>query len=132
MFKFKGNRKPSKGFTLLEVLISLSILTVALIAIYQSFSSSVFILSSTKNLWKAMVYSHNELTRWERSVNAPISITQGKFEKGHQLAGLTWLREISDASPFPGILIRKVSFQIQWQEAGNDYSYEAEIYIKPD
>ncbi|MBF0277622.1 MAG: prepilin-type N-terminal cleavage/methylation domain-containing protein [SAR324 cluster bacterium] len=132
MYKFKGSSKTFPGFTLLEVLIALSILTVALIAIYQAFSSSVFILSSTKNLWKAMTHSHNELTRWERSVSAPVSIAQGEFEEDHELAGLNWIREISDVSPFPGILVRKVSYQVLWTEAGKDYSYDAQIYIKPN
>ena len=79
-----------------------------------------------------MSHSHNELTHWERSVNAPLSIAQGVFEDDHELAGFGWLREISDVSPFPGILVRKVAYQIQWQEAGNDYTYDAEIYIKPN
>lgn len=126
------SKNPPQGFTLLEVLIALSILTLTLISIYQSFTSSVFILSSTKNLWQAMVYSHNELTQWERSVNAPVSIAQGQFDEDHQLAGALWLREISDVSPFPGIFVRKVAYKIQWQEGTHNYSYNAEIYIKPD
>lgn len=123
-----------QGFTLLEVLVALSILTIALISIYQAFASSTFLLSSTKNLWAAMVYSHNELTRWERSVNAPLSIAQGKFEEGQALAGASWVREISDVFPFPGLFlqIRKVAYEIQWQEGNNNYSYHAEIFIKPD
>ena len=124
--------EPVTGFTLLEVLIALSILTMVLITIYQSFSSSVFLLSSTKNLWNAMTHTQNELTRWERSVNAPISIAQGTFEEDHELAGFNWIREISDVSPFPGVFVRKVEYEIQWQEGGQDYSYDAEIYIHPD
>ena len=122
----------TNGFSLLEVLIALSILTVVLITIYQSFTSSVFLLSSTKNLWNTMIYTQNELTRWERSVYAPISIVQGTFEEKHELAGFNWMREISDVSPFPGVIVRKVEYEIQWQEGGQDYSYNAEIYIHPN
>ncbi len=122
----------AKGFTLFEVLIALSIVTLVLVALYQSFTSSVFLLSSTKNLWDAMTHAQNELTRWERSVNAPLSIAQGTFEEKHQLAGFDWKREISDLSPFPGVIVRKVDYEIRWRERGRDYSYNAEIYIHPN
>ncbi|MBF0288423.1 MAG: prepilin-type N-terminal cleavage/methylation domain-containing protein [SAR324 cluster bacterium] len=121
-----------KGFTLLEILIAIAILSITLISIYQSFSSSTLILSSTKNLWKAMTYSHNELTKWERSVSTRTSIAQGEFPEGHALAGFSWLRTIADVAPFPGIFVRKVSYRLQWQEGLNEYSYDAEIYIKPN
>ena len=42
------------GFTVLEVLVSFSILALILMALYQSYSSSIFVLSSTTNLWNAM------------------------------------------------------------------------------
>ncbi len=125
-------KTPKTGFTLLEILIAVAILAVTLISIYQSFSSSTLILASTKNLWKAMTYSHNELTRWERSVVAPTSIAQGEFPESHPLTGFSWLRTIIDVAPFPGIFVRKVHYQLQWQEGINEYSYDAEIYIKPD
>ena len=124
----------AQGFTLLEVLVALSILTVVLLSLYQAFTSSVFLLASTKNLWAAMVYSHNELNRWERSVSAPVSMAQGEFDTDHELAGANWTREISDVFPFPmgPLKIRKVAYRIQWQEGNNDSSYHAKIFIKPD
>ena len=50
-----------EGFTILEVLISLSILVLTLMVLFQSFSTSIFILSSTNNLWKAISFAQNEL-----------------------------------------------------------------------
>ncbi len=120
------------GFTLLEVMVAMSILTLALLSLYQSFSSSLFVLTSTQNLWEAMKYSQNELVRWERSVSAPVSIAQGEFDGDHPLAGSRWTREISDVMPLPGIVVRKVALEIKWREQNSDYSYNAEIYIKPN
>ena len=71
--------KLPRGFTVLEVLVAMSILVVTLIAIYQSFSTSLFILTSTQNLWRAITGSQNELLRWERSLNAPVSLAQGEI-----------------------------------------------------
>lgn len=69
------------GFTVIEVMVSLSILTLTLIAIYQSFGVSLFVISSTENLWKAMSYSQNELYRWERSFDSKVSVAQGEFDE---------------------------------------------------
>ena len=46
--------KTKSAFSVLEVLIALSILSITLMAVYQSFASSLFVLQSTKTLWKAM------------------------------------------------------------------------------
>ncbi len=57
----RNSKVRKKGFTVLEVLVSLSILVLTLMALYQSFSTSIFVLSSTTNLWKAMSHAQNEL-----------------------------------------------------------------------
>ncbi|MBF0352404.1 MAG: prepilin-type N-terminal cleavage/methylation domain-containing protein [SAR324 cluster bacterium] len=126
------NRRTPKGFSVLEVLVAISILTTMLIAIYQSFSTSLFILASVDNLWRSMTYTHNELTQWERSLNAPVAVNQGTFDDKHALAGFRWKREILDVSPLPGVIVRKVGYTLNWDEGKNEYTYNAEIYIKPD
>ena len=40
--------KTKSAFSVLEVLIALSILSITLMAVYQSFASSLFVLQSTK------------------------------------------------------------------------------------
>ncbi|MFL2773784.1 MAG: type II secretion system protein J [bacterium] len=56
--------KTKSAFSVLEVLIALSILSITLMAVYQSFASSLFVLQSTKTLWKAMAETQKELLRW--------------------------------------------------------------------
>ena len=106
-----------KAFTILEVLISLSILLITLMALYQSFSTSIFILSSTNNLWKAISFAQNELLKSERAtVSPPVSINQGEFESESEMSGFRWKKLVRDTVPFPGIKIRQINYQLLWNE----------------
>ena len=121
-----------KGFTILEVLISLSILVVALIALYQSFTTSIFTLSSTNNLWRAISFAQNELLKSERAtVSPPVSINQGEFESESVMSGFRWKRFVRNTNPFPGIKIRQINYQLLWNEGKHVYTYDAYIYVKP-
>ena len=120
------------GFTILEVLISLSILLIALMALFQSFSTSIFILSSTKNLWKAISFAQNELLKSERATVSPsVSINQGEFESESEMSGFRWKKFVRDTKPFPGIEIRQINYQLLWYEGKNIYTYDADIYVNP-
>ena len=134
--RIKGVQKKvaiqKKGFTIMEVLISLSILVITLMAFYQSFSTSIFILSSTNNLWKAISFAQNELLKSERSTaSPPVSINQGEFESDSEMSGFRWKKFVRDTNPFPGIEIRQINYQLLWNEGKHVYTYDADIYVKP-
>ena len=121
-----------EGFTILEVLISLSILLITLMALFQSFSTSIFILSSTNNLWKAISFAQNELLKSERATVSPsVSINQGEFESESEMSGFRWKKFVRDTKPFPGIEIRQINYQLLWYEGKHVYTYDADIYVKP-
>ena len=121
-----------EGFTILEVLISLSILLISLMALFQSFSTSIFILSSTKNLWKAISFAQNELLKSERATVSPsVSINQGEFESESEMSGFRWKKFVRDTKPFPGIEIRQINYQLLWYEGKHVYTYDADIYVNP-
>ena len=121
-----------EGFTILEVLISLSILLIGLMALFHSFSTSIFILSSTKNLWKAISFAQNELLKSERATVSPsVSTNQGKFESESEMNGFRWKKFVRDTNPFPGIEIRRINYQLLWSEGKHVYTYDADIYVKP-
>ena len=121
-----------KGFTILEVLISISILVITLMALYQSFSTSIFILSSTNNLWKAISYAQNELLKSERATISPsVSVNQGEFESDSEMMGFRWKRFVRNTKPLPGIKIRQINYQLLWNEGKHIYTYDADIYVKP-
>ncbi len=129
----RNSKVRKKGFTVLEVLVSLSILVLTLMALYQSFSTSIFVLSSTTNLWKAMSHAQNELLKSERAtISTPVSLSQGEFELEHQMNGFNWKKHVSDTTPLPGIRVRQVNYQLSWNEGKNVYTYDADIYINPN
>ena len=121
------------GFTVLEVMMALMILVISLLAVYQSHSNSLFILSTTGNLWKAMSTIQSELLYWERSKDVPpVSISQGTFrENGEKLPGWRWLRSITNEVPLPGIEVRRVNYRLRWDEGIHERSYGADIYVRP-
>ena len=120
------------GFTILEVLISLSILLITLMALFQSFSTSIFVLSSTKNLWKAISFAQNELLKSERATVSPsVSINQGEFESESEMSGFRWKKFVRDTKPFPGIEIRQINYQLLWYEGKHVYTSDADIFVKP-
>ena len=128
-----SSKKHRKGFTMLEVLISISILLLTLMALYQSFSTSIFVLSSTTNLWKAMSHAQNQLLKSERASSPPpVSFSQGEFELEHPMNGFAWKKQIRDTTPLPGIRVRQVNYQLIWNEGENEYTYDADIYVNPN
>ena len=120
------------GFTVLEVLVSLSILLLTLMALYQSYSSSIFVLSSTTNLWRAMSHAQNELLKSERAtVSPPVSLNQGEFGIDDPLAGFRWRKHVRDTTPLPRIMVRQINYQLLWSEGKHEYTYDADIFVNP-
>ena len=125
--------KAKSAFSVLEVLIALSILSITLMAVYQSFASSLFVLQSTKTLWKAMAETQKELLRWERSKNPPpISVSQGNVEDEVGVFDGRWKLDIEDKLPLPGIKVRRVNYEITWREGEHEYRYSSDLYVKSE
>ncbi len=120
-----------RGFTLLEVMIALAILAVSLLAVFQSQSSSLFILGETQNLRRANSYIQERLLFWERSKDPPpVSVNQGTFPNDHELAGWRWFLTVEDIDPLPGITVRRVNYRLEWQQGGNTRSFDADLYVR--
>ena len=125
--------KAKSAFSVLEVLIALSILSITLMAVYQSFASSLFVLQSTKTLWKAMAETQKELLRWERSKNPPpVSVSQGSVDEEVGFLNGRWKLDIEDKLPLPGIKVRRVNYEITWMEREREFRYSSDLYVKSE
>ena len=121
------------AFSVLEVLIALSILSITLLAVYQSFASSLFVLQSTKTLWRAMAETQKELLFWERSKNPPpVSVSQGYVEDEVEFFDGRWKLDIEDKLPLPGIKVRRVNYEITWMEGEREYRYSSDLFVKSE
>ena len=125
--------KTKSAFSVLEVLIALSILSITLMTFYQFFASSIFVLQSTKILWKVMSETQKELLRWERSkTSPPVSVSQGSVEEDLGFLDGRWKLDIEDNLPLPGIKVRRVNYEITWMEGELEYSYSSDLYVKAE
>lgn len=126
----KGRNGGRAGFTLMEVLVAMSVLTVALISIYQAYIDNVQIYRVTKGLWKAIVFANNEMGRIERKTPPSVSISQGVYRDDHPMKGYTWRREVTDEEALPGVKVRRVFLELKWDADGIPQQYTAETYVQ--
>ena len=131
MWRAEQARAGKRGFTLLEVLVAMAILSVTLMTLYQAFSSTLQINAATKGLWRAIVYVNNELARIERGPAPSVSIQQGTFPADDPMAGYAWRREVADVQPLPGVSVRKVLLELTWHAGAAPQTYRSQIYVPP-
>ena len=133
-----GQRRPGppgrrqrgrRGFTLLEILVAMAVLSIALVAIFQAFAATLRINTVTQGLWKAIIYVNNELARIERAAAPSVALDQGSFDPKGPMAGYAWRREVVDEQPLPGITVRKVLLEVTWDAAGAPQTYRSQIYV---
>ena len=119
------------GFTLLEVLVALFILSISLMALHQAFSSTVYVNTVSQRLWRAILYANNELARMERGPVPEVSVQQGEYPEGHPLHGYSWERNVTEEEPFPGVKVRRIELELTWDIGAAAQHYKSEVYVHP-
>ncbi len=117
------------GFTLMEILVAVAVLSVTLAGMYQGFGSTVQINAASRGLWRAILFANNELARIERQPPPSVSVSQGEYAPDHPMAGYAWKREVSDEEPLPGVKVRKVRLELTWRVGGIEQRYQAQTYV---
>ena len=129
----KGPHKPSKsavsGFALIEILIAITILSIALIGIVSSVSGGIVAISGNKNLTRAMIIAKNKLNEFEMSNMRGPDVQD---EAVQEYPGFTYSRTVKrfEHELFGPMDAKKIEILVKWQEKQRDKTY-AISYIYP-
>jgi prepilin-type N-terminal cleavage/methylation domain-containing protein len=111
------HRSVRSGFTLLEVLVAFSLLSLLLTVIIQSQSESAFFLERTEKLFRVQQVVVNELLIAERDpTGREFGIGSGVFPSEHPLAGDRWEREIRIEDFMLGMIeVERLIYRVIWE-----------------
>jgi general secretion pathway protein I len=82
------------GFTLLEVLIAMAILAIALVAVFQSQSQSISMVSQSRFVTTASLLARSKMAGLEAAYRGTISPGSGNF--GDDYPGYSWKVTVTD------------------------------------
>jgi prepilin-type N-terminal cleavage/methylation domain-containing protein len=132
MMSVKSPSKIQTGFTLLEVLVAFSLLSILLTVIIQSQAETAYFLEKTGKQQLVQRVVMNELSVVERScATAPPPSDQGTFGDDHLLVGDRWERIVVEEDIFLGLIqTLRVSYRISWKNprGKGDHSFESSIF----
>ncbi len=100
----KGNA--AKGFTLLEILVSLSIVSIVFVSLFKMQSSSILLAEHGRFNSTAPLLARQAITICERSLEEN-STLEGDF--GNDFPGYQWRGEVSEYQTFDSTLISETT-----------------------
>ena len=103
--------RTDRGFTLLEVMVTLAIVGIALVAILRSFAMSVDVSNESSNLSVATLLAKWKMGETEGQGFPDVGDTGGDF--GDEYPGFRWERAVSETGVKE---LRKAAVTVMWQE----------------
>jgi type II secretion system protein I len=107
MNNMQGKSKYQSGFTLLEILVSLALLTIALTAIITVGSSRAETLLTLREQGRALIVANNVLEEYYLKQPISVGVYDGQMENG----SINW------------------NWQISIQTTNNDYIYRMDVKV---
>lgn len=117
-------RTKRKGFTLLEVLVSFSILATLLTVIIQSQSETIFFLEKTAKMEKVQKEVINQLLAIERGA-IEIEEGNGTFQEDHPLRGDRWFLSKNNKLINGLLPMEEIKYTITWTDHKQKRSFSA-------
>ena len=109
-------RKPSSGFTLLEIMVALAVIAIALVSLLALGNRSLDIHGRLQKITVATLLAQQKMTETEhqasRSGIAVITANQGEFEKPNDI--YSWQRTVAE-TPLPAV--KMVTVTVLWGAA---------------
>ncbi len=111
-------RSPStRGFAIIEILIAITILSIAMLAIISGVSSGIVAITGNKNITKAMFIAKNKLNEFHLYNMRGADINNDPVS---EYQGFTYSRKISrfEHELFGQINAKRVEIIVNWTERG--------------
>lgn len=114
--------KKSSGFALIEILVAITILSIALLGIMTGVSSGVVAIAANKNLTRAMMVANSKLNEFLLEDMKGTDIQQ---ESVKEYPGFSFSRNITryEHQMFGPIDAQKVKITVYWQDRDNKKQY---------
>jgi general secretion pathway protein I len=113
----------TKGFTLLEVMIAMSILAIALVAVFQSQSQSLSLAGEGRFLTTASLLAQGKMAEIDGMNQKVISSSSGDF--GNDFSDYTWRIEVTDTQ-FQ--YLKKIDLFVKNNRMAANNVYRLELY----
>jgi general secretion pathway protein I len=126
LHKLLNISQKNRGFTLLEVMISVAIIAIALTALLGSQTQSIFFANSAKFGTMAALLAQQKMS--EITIQDPTSLTSDSGDFGDDYPGYTWEATVSDVS-LEGIetladYLKQIDLTVAW----GGYSYSIRLF----
>ncbi len=126
--KSSDHPKSISGFTLLEILAAISILAIALVAVYKMHTRTLSMVSISEFFTTAPLLAQGKLAELERKPINELTNDSGRFKD--ELAGYTWRAVIDDViSERLGAVaedLKKIEIQIAYND--DEFTYTIRTY----
>jgi len=121
--------KKTRGFALIEILLAIAILSIVLLSVFSGVSTSINVLSGSKNHTKAMIIARSMLNEFilKRQRGTDLSKMPLEDYPGYFLSRVSERFEHDLLGPIPA---KKTKIIISWNDKGKERNYSI-TYIYP-
>ena len=123
-----GIENPTAGFTLLEVMVAMSIMAIVLVSVYRMHSQTLTMNTATRFYTQAPLLARGKLAQLEASSSELIAGDSGDFGEG--FPGYRWnvtVEEItSEALGEAAKDLKRIDFMVSFND--NEYVYNVRAY----
>lgn len=114
-----------RGFTLIEIVISLAILAVGLVGILSLFPIGFDAARRSVNSTQVAVYAHERLEQVKNAGFPAVGTTTGAFAD----PAYTWSQSVTAISTASAAYLRRVDLTVNWQYRNRDYQQVFTTYV---
>lgn len=111
------------GFTLLEVMIALAVLSIALVAVFQSQSQSISMITRSRFETTASLLAQSKMAEFEAAKTGDLSSRNGDF--GDDYRDYTWEVQVEETE-LPYVV--KIELTVRNEKMKRNNAYRLELY----